>query len=158
MLWDLNDILRAYPLPDAQLPADATPAQRIWDTVRHVETHPNEWDQGSWGRVSRCGTTRCMAGWVVYRAGYRAIPAPWDAESRYLDYVLHEELPLDIAAAASEEYAVKYTGVHPVVEVEWLANRLLRIDDETGGALWYCNAMVIHYRVTELFGLDPVVP
>jgi hypothetical protein len=35
----------------------------------HILAHPEQHDQGWWGRVRDCGTTMCIAGWTCELAG-----------------------------------------------------------------------------------------
>lgn len=38
----------------------------------HIKEHPEEWNQGYWGRTTACGTTFCLAGHVAILAGAEA--------------------------------------------------------------------------------------
>jgi hypothetical protein len=35
------------------------------ETLKYIEDHPEEWDQGSWAVRTSYGTARCFAGWAV---------------------------------------------------------------------------------------------
>lgn len=39
----------------------------------HVEAHPEEWDQESWGRQTPCGTTACLAGHIALMDGWTPV-------------------------------------------------------------------------------------
>jgi hypothetical protein len=35
------------------------------ETLKYIEDHPQEWDQGVWASRTPCGTACCFAGWAV---------------------------------------------------------------------------------------------
>lgn len=76
--------------------------------IEHVIRHPEEYDQSTWRGRGACGTTRCIAGWIAYWAGWA-----------------------DIAGAESE---TAYAGVHHLVHgyesVEAAALKSLEMDPE----------------------------
>jgi hypothetical protein len=39
----------------------------------HIEAHPEEWDQESWGRQTACGTTACLAGHIALMDGWTPV-------------------------------------------------------------------------------------
>ena len=41
--------------------------------INQIEAHPKEWDQGTWGRKSACGTTMCFAGWAAHLSGFKLV-------------------------------------------------------------------------------------
>jgi hypothetical protein len=42
-------------------------------TLEHIEAHPEEHDQGTWGLETQCGTTMCFAGQAVVLDGLSPI-------------------------------------------------------------------------------------
>jgi hypothetical protein len=43
----------------------------------HIEAHPEEWNQGSWGQtVQGCGTTACLAGHIALLDGWTPVVRP----------------------------------------------------------------------------------
>lgn len=53
----------------------------MWAALTHIITHPEDHDQTTWR--NECGTTRCVAGWIAYMAGYRDVdPAHDDGATR----------------------------------------------------------------------------
>jgi hypothetical protein len=38
--------------------------------VKQIEAHPETWYQRTWAKQESCGTSFCVAGHAVYRAGY----------------------------------------------------------------------------------------
>lgn len=41
--------------------------QKLTDTLEYVREHPEEHNQGSWGKRTDCGTTFCIAGHLIDR-------------------------------------------------------------------------------------------
>lgn len=49
------------------------PLELAWAALRHIEGHPEEWDQGLWGIQSPCGSRFCFAGHVVRLADRKSV-------------------------------------------------------------------------------------
>jgi hypothetical protein len=134
-----------------------TPAERVWDAYHYIEAHPEQWDQEYWGHIASCGTTFCLAGRILDRAGYMLIPDNPIHDPLNLNVVELASLPAHVAAAASE--AGEITGAAlPVVGVEWLVNHILNIDESTGEDLWDSgnNLEALRRTIEDVFGPDPV--
>jgi PAS domain-containing protein len=46
------------------------------DALAHIEAHPDQWDQDTW----ICGTTACLAGWIVLRNGWTPLDSQEDPD------------------------------------------------------------------------------
>jgi hypothetical protein len=60
----MNTLTDIPPTDTATLPTvpiEYTPAERVWQALRHIEANPAQWDQDSW--------TRCLAGWTLRLSG-----------------------------------------------------------------------------------------
>ena|SRR5258706_8207228 len=43
--------------------------ERLDQVINIIETNPERWDQGTWGSMTDCGSTYCIAGWACLLAG-----------------------------------------------------------------------------------------
>lgn len=43
--------------------------ERLDAALAHIDAHPDEWRQTTWGMRTECNTSCCIAGWVVVQAG-----------------------------------------------------------------------------------------
>lgn len=42
---------------------------RLDAALAYIDAHPDEWRQSTWGMRTECGTSCCIAGWIVVQAG-----------------------------------------------------------------------------------------
>lgn len=47
--------------------------QLLRDVASHIEAHPEQYNQGTYGREAACGTTACIAGWACLLSGHEAL-------------------------------------------------------------------------------------
>ena len=98
--------------------------------LEHVIKHPDEYYQGNWGQRRECGTTRCIAGWLAFFAGYRDYEERWPTKLilRVTD-PLAPTRPLSVERAALDamELTPETYGVIPLTEPD---------DDEDEHDLW----------------------
>lgn len=82
---------------DTTMTATMTPDQLdlLGRALRYIEDHPEQWDQRAWGYRNDCGTSGCLAGWVIMLDDPEQQPPVY---SRYQDWVINGELP-GVAAA-----------------------------------------------------------
>lgn len=43
--------------------------EKLDAVLNHIETHPEQHNQSSWGVKTECGTTACFAGWTLLMFG-----------------------------------------------------------------------------------------
>lgn len=72
--------------------------------IEHVIKHPDEYDQVSYrNRYASCGTTRCIAGWLAYFAGWRDTDEnPRDSQFGYFTVENRQGRIVSIERAALE--------------------------------------------------------
>lgn len=87
--------------------------------IEHIERHPEGHENGSWFGTDACGTTRCIAGWTLYFAGY---------EMRLEGVGTPMELRLGAEAEWTPTSAVMFSGT---------AADLLGMDPETAHDVFF---------------------
>lgn len=99
-------------------------AEQVLDAVaREPERH----DQTTWRNRYACGTTMCIGGWAVLKAGGKFVSD--DPDNDYFAEVVPE--PGDDLAVINEDDGVRW------VDVEDRARRVLNLDIETAHSLFY---------------------
>jgi hypothetical protein len=56
-------------------------------TLAYIKAHPEEWNQGSWGKRTSCGTTYCFAGTWAHVSGAELLWEQYPNNSLYVDVV-----------------------------------------------------------------------
>lgn len=105
----------------------------------HIEQHPEEWRQGSWGMatsLNSCGTAACLAGHIVLIDGWTPIydeegsPTPSDRFGHEWEAVNKDGRIEPVSEAAREALGVE--SVH----VEGLPHSYLFAGDNKREDLW----------------------
>lgn len=72
--------------------------ERFDAAIEWIEANPKLHNQGAWARQTTCGTAMCLAGTVVYQAGYRFIFEYSGGADRCYDPATGEERTIESAA------------------------------------------------------------
>jgi hypothetical protein len=85
---EYRDLISQRPSMDDRVDRVVPDLPRIKAEIEWAETHPEEWNQMSWGRITNrfsndCGTAFCIGGHTVVKAGFRT---KIDTEYNTLDF------------------------------------------------------------------------
>jgi hypothetical protein len=92
--------------------------------MKQIETYPETWRQSCWGYQAACGTSHCLAGWVVTQAGGQMVwrLSDWD-EGDDRGYLVADDVVMP--------------GASDSIPVDLAALRLLDISIEDANALFH---------------------
>jgi hypothetical protein len=94
--------------------------------MKQIETYPETWRQSCWGYQAACGTSHCLAGWVVAQAGGQMVW--WGAPDG-------DEGDSHVALVA-EDVVMPGMG-EPAIPIDLAALRLLDISVGDANALFH---------------------
>lgn len=112
--------------------------------IGYIEAHPDEWDQNVWAeRVwamrETCGTTYCVAGHAVLRAGYQIM---WEPRSPYASSAIAPDKRIENIEYAAKsllrlnpyEAAALFSGSNTLDDLKYITKAIANgeIDEDWG--------------------------
>lgn len=102
--------------------------------LRHIDTHPKEWNQHRWAERDECGTTCCVAGWTCVFAGYEI---EWRHYCKFTEYLTNGccicTKAWQLLGLIEDERAELFAGYATREYIEAVAERIAK---RAGEPLW----------------------